>query len=88
MSLVAAQRKLRRGAGSSRETGPTDGRLRPTAAPVPALFSEKEESVTEIGAPEEEPIVEIIPREEPIPAYEPAPLPVEEPDEVGVTGRR
>jgi hypothetical protein len=40
--------------------------------------------MTEIGAPEEEPIIEIIPREDPVPAYEPLPLPVEEPDEVPV----
>ncbi len=40
--------------------------------------------MTEIGAPEEEPVIEIIPREDPVPAHEPLPLPVEEPDEVGV----
>jgi len=44
----------------------------------------KAEVVTEIGAPEEEPVIEIIPREDPVPAQEPLPLPVKEPDEVGV----
>ena len=45
--------------------------------------------MTQIGTPEEEPVIEIIPREEPVPRPEPVavPLPdvpVEEPEKVTV----
>jgi hypothetical protein len=40
--------------------------------------------VTEIGAPAEEPMIEIVPREDPVPAYEPITLPTETPEEVEV----
>ena len=48
----------------------------------PVIRYARAEAVTEIGAPEEEPVIEIIPHEDPVPAQKPLPLPVEEPDEV------